>query len=174
MAENFGTREPPRATPLWRGLRASEKIALAFFLYTTLHGLASLELHERAILASLNVLVGIVIVVLSMERLIRAAPLSRVIRDWQPCALIVLAYRESGLFLLPDVTHSLDFMFIPWDRAILQNSWVRSLIAFASPWLERFFELSYLLTYPFVPLGVAAGYFPCGAAAAPGHPATAR
>jgi membrane-associated phospholipid phosphatase len=156
------SREPPAPRTLWGGLRAAEKIALGFFAYTTLHGLVALPLRERAILVSLNILVAIVIVVLSMELRIAAGPALGVLRDWLPCALIVLAYRESGLFLLPDLTHSLDDAFVQWDRALFANSWVRALVAAGSPWLERFFELCYLFTYPFVPLGFAAVYFARG------------
>jgi membrane-associated phospholipid phosphatase len=145
--------------PLWGHLRAAEKIALGFFVYTTLHALAALALRERAILVSLNILVGVVIVVLSIEAQRGERPLLGVLRDWLPCALIVLAYRESGLFLPPDLTHGLDLLFIRGDRALFENSWVRTLISAGSPWLERSFELSYLLTYPFVPLGFAAVYF---------------
>lgn len=124
--------------------------------------MVSLPLRERAILVSLNILVAIVIVVLSMEGRVATGPVLGALRDWLPCALIVLAYRESGLFLLPDLTHSLDHAFIQWDRALFANSWVRALVAAGSPWLERFFELCYLFTYPFVPLGFAAVYFARG------------
>ena len=81
------------------------------------------------------------------------------LRDWLPCALIVLAYRESGLFIQPDVTRRLDVIFEAWDRVLLGSAWFQSLVAFGSPWLGRLMELVYLLVYPFIPLGFAAVYF---------------
>ena len=82
-----------------------------------------------------------------------------VLRDWLPCVLIVLAYRESGLFLMPDITHRWDNLFIIWDRALLGSAWFKSVATAGSPWLGRAMELAYLLVYPFVPLGFAAVYF---------------
>ncbi len=160
MTNNNSATSPERPYPpsLWGSLRTAERIALAFFIFTTLRALVSLPIRERALLVSLNILVAVVIVVLGQAAPAEAG-LRGVLRDWLPCVLIVLAYRESGLFIIPDLTHSLDVVFIRWDRALFASAWVQALIAATSPWLERFFELSYLFTYPFVPLGFAAVYF---------------
>jgi hypothetical protein len=34
------------------------------------------------------------------------------IRDWLPALLVLLAYRESGLFIKADPAHRLDHLFI--------------------------------------------------------------
>lgn len=162
MKENLGTTmgEKSLTGRLWSSLRAGEKVALGFFTYRVLEALvAPLALRERATLISLNAAVGAVFLGLSWTERRGQNRLLGALRDWLPCALIVLAYRESGLFLLPDVSHRLDLLFIGWDRALLENPWVRSVAAAGSPWLERYFELAYLLTYPFVLLGFAAVYW---------------
>lgn len=52
--------------------------------------------------------------------------------------------------------HRLDRLFVGWDIALLQNSWVSIALFRLSPWLGLYLELSYLLTYPIVPLGLLA------------------
>ncbi len=154
------------------GLRVAERVLLAFFAYTTVAAWAfPLTLATRVLILPLNVMAAGVLILLSRgnrrdERLL--SPL----RDWLPCALIVLAYRESGLFIQPDVTHRLDQLFIVWDRALLASSWFRGLVSAGSPWLGRSMELAYLLVYPFIPLGFAAAYFAKrGVRNLSGHPA---
>jgi membrane-associated phospholipid phosphatase len=72
--------------------------------------------------------------------------------------LILVAYRESGLFVNPDPTHRLDFLFVRWDKVLLENAWVERLLAVCSPWLQTYLEICYLLCYPLVPLGLASLY----------------
>ncbi len=141
------------------GLRAAEKVALAFFAYAVMASwFFPVPLSERlAILALSGMAMGILI--LLSRRAYSAGSAFLALRDWLPCVLIVLAYRESGLFLMPDISHRLDNLFIVWDRALLGSAWFRSLAAAGGPWLGRVMELAYLLVYPFVPLGFAAVYF---------------
>jgi len=80
------------------------------------------------------------------------------IRDWFPAVLILLAYRESGLFFFPDSTHRLDYLFVRWDHALLENRWVLGLLDSGAPWLQRYLEFAYSLCYPLVPLGLGALY----------------
>jgi membrane-associated phospholipid phosphatase len=141
------------------GLRVSEESALVFFAYTAAAcWFFPLSLGARLAIFTLNTVAAGVLVLLARvahgEKSLLPA-----LRDWLPCVLIVLAYRESGLFIQPDATHHLDHLFIVWDRALLGSAWFQSLVAFGSPWLGRFMELAYLLVYPFIPLGCAAVYF---------------
>ena len=148
-----------KTAPKWfvpRQIWVSERVAFAFFVYTlTASWFFSIGAEERLKIASINLLAASVILLMN-----RFGPrgLISALRNWLPCALIILAYRESGLFLSPDVTHSLDNLFVVWDRALLGNAIAREIVALYSPFIDRFFELAYLLTYPFVPLGFAAIY----------------
>lgn len=140
------------------GLRLAEKCFLVFFLYTaSASWFFPLPLGQRMTILTLNALAAGALVGLA-----RVEPSNKSVllplRDWLPCALIVLAYRESGLFIQPDVTHRLDMIFEAWDRVLLTSGWFQALVAFGSPWLGRIMELAYLLVYPFVPLGFAAVY----------------
>jgi membrane-associated phospholipid phosphatase len=145
---------------LWRALRVGEKVALGFFAYATVAALLfALTPRERAGVWCLNALVGAAVIGLNWRLRRSENALLGVLRDWLPCALILVAYRESGLFLTPDPAHRLDHLFIAWDRSLLGGEGFRSFVNLCSPWIERFMELAYLLVYPFVPLGFAAVYF---------------
>ena len=80
------------------------------------------------------------------------------IRDWLPAVIILLAYRESGLFGHPDPQHRLDHLFVGWDRVLLRNPWVLAALSLGAPWLQRYLEFCYSLCYPLVPLGLGALY----------------
>lgn len=148
------------ASAMWNGLRGGEKVALGFFVYALIAAFVlSLTVRERLTVLSLNLLVAAVVVSLSWRLRRGYHRLLGVLRDWLPCVLILVAYRESGLFLSPDPLHRLDHLFIVWDRGILTSAWFQGLVSGCSPWIERFMELAYLLVYPFVPLGFAAVYF---------------
>ena len=82
--------------------------------------------------------------------------LLRIIRDCFPAIVILLAYREAGLLGLPDPSHRLDYLFVGWDRALLQNRWVLVVLQLGAPWLQRYLEFCYSLCYPLVPLGLGA------------------
>jgi membrane-associated phospholipid phosphatase len=71
---------------------------------------------------------------------------------------MLLAYRESGLFIKPDPTHRLDHLLILWDRTVLHCRWVEWTLGACSPWLQHYLEICYLLCYPLVPLGFATLY----------------
>ena len=80
------------------------------------------------------------------------------IRDWFPAVIVLLAYRESGLFLFFGNTHHLDYFFVHWDMLLLRNMWVIKTLNAAAPWLQRYLEWCYTLCYPLVPLGMGALY----------------
>ncbi len=141
------------------GLRVAEKCFLVFFAYTAVAcWFFPLAVSQRLTILALDGVAAGVLVAMA-----RISPpdksVLRPLRDWLPCALIVLAYRESGLFIQPDVTRRLDVIFDAWDRVLLMSAWFQSLVEFGSPWLGRTMELAYLLVYPFIPLGFAAVFF---------------
>ena len=139
------------------GLMTAEKIILVFLAYATVAAfLLDLSPYARALIAGLNLAAGAVVVAVS--RIERTSRLINGLREWLPTALILVAYRESGLFLKPDATHRLDNIFIQWDRVLLQNGFVDKCLSLGSPWLQEYLEFSYLLCYPLVLLGFAALY----------------
>ena len=142
------------------GLRFTEKTLLAFFGAVLLASFTlSLPLTTLAALAVLNAMVGCLIVALSKDDLGERSPLALAIRDWLPALLILLAYRESGLFIKLDPAHRLDHLLIRWDQTMLHGRWVEGLLHSCAPWLQRYLEICYLFCYPMVPLGFAALYF---------------
>jgi len=152
-----GEKAGARAVHVLGGLRVAEKVVLAFLAYTVVASLLfPLSFRQRALILALNLAATAVIVLVS--RIHDTRRWVSTSRDWFPAVLILVAYRESGLFFKPDPTHHLDYLFIQWDRMLLQNRWVESLLSFSAPWLQYYLELSYLLCYPLVPLGLAALY----------------
>jgi hypothetical protein len=71
---------------------------------------------------------------------------------------MLLAYRESGLFIKADPAHRLDHLFILWDHRLLHSRSVEGLLYACAPWLQHYLEICYLLCYPLVPLGFTALY----------------
>ena len=142
------------------GLRISEWLCLGFFAYATVASfIFTLALRQRLVLVGLNLVASSVILLLSRLGTEERGQFLAVIRDWLPCVLILVAYRESGLFLTPDPTHHLDYLFIRLDDVLLKNPWVAGLLAITSPWLQRYLEFAYFLCYPSVPMGIGVLYF---------------
>jgi membrane-associated phospholipid phosphatase len=127
---------------------------LGFLAYAPILSLIyPLSLRERLLLGGLNLVAAGVIILLACCP--NPCPWTAALRDWFPAALILLAYRESGLLLRPDASHHLDHLFVRWDRVLFESACVKTLLRAAAPWLQRYLELSYLFCYPLVPLGFA-------------------
>jgi membrane-associated phospholipid phosphatase len=172
-----GTTPPSIIANLWRGLRPAERIVLAFLAYAVLAAIVfHLSLRDSALIAGLNLTAATVVVVLNKFH--KTDSRLSMARDWFPAALILLAYRESGLFVRPDPSHHLDYVLILWDRHLLQNRLVHGLLSLGSPWLQHYLELSYLLCYPLLPLGLLVIYLANHSKTSPDHlqdqPAGAR
>jgi len=136
-------------------LAISERVAIAFFAYITLAaGVLHLAARDVGFIAALNAVTLATLLALRRYRE-RAAWLAGAANLF-PALLLLVTYRESGLLLTPDSTHHLDYVFIRWDRALLQSQVVHAVLQAGAPWLEHYLELAYLLCYPLVPLGVAA------------------
>jgi membrane-associated phospholipid phosphatase len=156
------------------GLSFAEQVALAFLVCMTLAACwFDLAARELWIIGALNTVTAATVWALSHNA--RRAHWLAVTRDLLPAVLILLAYRESGLLLRPDPAHHLDGIFIQWDRLLLHNEFVQTVLKAGSPWLEHYLEFAYLLCYPLVPLGFAAIYLaqrrsrPSEPAASPGR-----
>jgi membrane-associated phospholipid phosphatase len=141
--------------PVAGELRTAESVVLGFLVYTTV---ASLELpmsaRERVTITALNTLAGAVIFLLEKATQEKPRGFVVAVRDWLPAPLILLAYRESGMFFIPDPAHRLDHMFVRWDCFLLQNKWVLATLSGLAPWPQVYLELAYLFCYPLVPLGL--------------------
>ncbi len=140
-------------------LRTAEKLILGFSAYAVIASIVfQLSLGERMTVVGLNLVSGSVVLLLS--RFVHEKPTEflATLRDWLPCVLVLLAYRESGLFFVPEPTHRLDYLFVRWDSVLLTHPWVQGVLSACSPWLQRYLEFSYFLCYPLVPLGLGSLY----------------
>ena len=157
------------------GLRPSEKLVLGFLAYGVAASMVySLAGSQRLAIGILNALAALIVVLISRSfeaagesahrrseglRSSRLAATLTALRDWLPCFVILLAYRESSLFCSRAASGALDALFERWDRALVGNGLEMSALAAVSPWLGRYLEFAYLLCYPMVPLGFAVVYF---------------
>lgn len=136
-------------------LRAHEKLLLGFLGYLTVGAfLFPLDGRQRLLVTTLNAIAAGAILILSRNGNGKSKFLTAT-RDWIPAALLLVAYRESGLFFAPDPTHRFDYIFIQWDDAILRHPRVVNALTWSAPWPQRYLEFAYLLCYPIVPLGLA-------------------
>jgi membrane-associated phospholipid phosphatase len=139
-------------------LSIAEQVALAFFVYITLAAFVfHLAARDLGLIVTLNTVT--LTTLMALRRYRQRAPWLAGAAYLFPALLILVAYRESGLLLTPDPTHRLDYLFIQWDRALLQSQFVQAVLQAGAPWLQHYLELAYLLCYPLVPLGVAAVHF---------------
>jgi membrane-associated phospholipid phosphatase len=138
----------------WTGVARGEQIMLAFFAYLTVVVLLfSSESTDGWKIVPLNLLIAATIVMLGRNPQRAAWMLPA--RDLFPALALLVAYRESGLLLVPDAARRLDLVFIAWDRTLLHNQFVQAVLQAGSPWLQHYLEFAYLLCYPLVPLGAA-------------------
>ena len=155
-------------------LRVSEKLILGFLAYGVVASMAyPIAGSQRLAVGILNVLAVLFVLLLSRgfqaggecahrrSEDFRSPSLVATIsalRDWLPCFVILLAYRESSLFCPRAASGALNGLFERWDKASVGNGLVMSALAAVSPWLGRYLEFAYLLCYPMVPLGFAVLY----------------
>ena len=136
----------------------AELIAVTFFAYITLAAFVfHLVARDLGIGVALDTLTLATLIALRRNR--QRAPWLAAATDMFPGLLLLVAYRESGLLLTANPAHHLDYVFVRWDRALLQSHFVQAVLQAGAPWLEHYLELAYLLCYPLVLLGVAAIHF---------------
>jgi hypothetical protein len=82
---------------------------------------------------------------------------SEVLRDWLPAPLMILAYRQAGE-LVKEPNAGFQTKLEEIDRRVLAAVERLRMSLGPGAWLAGCFELSYLLCYPLVPLGVGLLY----------------
>ncbi len=140
-------------------MRRSEKLAAAFFLYTS--GLSIVLPVDPGITRTtlgVNALVLLGFVLLSRADALRRGLFLGVVRDWYPAPLMVLAYRELGWFALPHASTALEEAWVVWDRWWLYDLGFKALIEAAGPLVPSLLEISYSLVYTTAPFALAALY----------------
>lgn len=140
-------------------LNTPEKLLLGYFAYLAAASFfVSLDGRQRLVVMVVNGLIAVVLLLVSQDGREGERGWLAALRPWIPFFFILVAYRESGLLLTPDPSHRLDYVFIRFDNVILRNHGVLHTLDWGAPWIQYYIELSYLLCYPIVPLGLATLY----------------
>jgi len=146
-------------TPVPTKLNIPEKLLTGFLVYLAAgQFFFPLEFRQRLVVCAVNAMAVAVMTTVARCTCEGPANFLKKIRPWVPSFFILVAYRESGLFFTADPTHRLDYLFIRFDNILLGNPWVLKFLESAAPWPQYYLELSYLLCYPIVPLGLASLY----------------
>lgn len=135
---------PGRAA--WGRPRKSECVIAAFFVYAAALGLfLPVAGIVRTRLLAVNF--GVLLVYAAVMRANRAGGRAlRVVRDWLPPALVLLAYREMGWFAAPHHGHALESHWVVWDRMVLGGG-AKAAIESLGPLLPSILEIAYALVY---------------------------
>lgn len=144
-----------------RAVRPPEWLLFTFLLYApalTFFLPAPQGLRTR--LASLNLLVILAYANLILLNLAKPCLALKVIRDWLPLAMILLAYREMGWFALPHKLNSMESQWIVWDRLVLDHG-ARALLESLGPVIPSALEIAYALVYALPPVALGVLYL-CG------------
>ena len=133
-----------------RQLWITEWIVCGFFLYlivlSRLQPLGSGR-RRRVLLVSL-----VCIVLAVMLSQLRPSPSLRVIRDWVPAVYLLQGYWVCGLFFRrPSL--GMERRLLAFDTWLFERSRLRRAAARAPRLVASWFEATYLLAYPFVPVG---------------------
>jgi membrane-associated phospholipid phosphatase len=134
---------------------------IAFFSYVAIVSMF-LPFTTPRRFSTFAIAASVFVVCSSLAALERRGPqrLFRMVRDWLPIALALVAYREMNWFPSAPGTHPLERQWIVWDRSLL-HAWGMQGLLEAAGWLgPAFLELCYLLVYGVGPVvvGILHGY----------------
>ena len=139
-------------TKLW----VTEWISCAFFVYLIV--LAARRplprRHRVRVFAVSLVCTGLAV----MFSQLRPSPILRVGREWLPGVYLIQRYWSCGLFFQRPMTH-VERRLIGFDRELFRRLHVSDLITRGPRVVLEYFELTYLLAYPFVPVSFAVFYW---------------
>ena len=133
-----------------RQLWMTEWIVCGFFLYLiVLSRLRPLAPGRRRRV----LLVGLVCIVLAlMLSQLRPSPSLRIVRDWVPAVYLLQGYWMCGLFFRrPSL--GMERRLLAFDTWLFERAGLRRAAARAPRLVASWFEATYLLAYPFVPVG---------------------
>jgi membrane-associated phospholipid phosphatase len=131
-----------------RGVRLSEAILAAFFLYTTALALGlpiSHEMRLRVFVTDASIVLAYVLLARLRSRW--KADWTTVLRDLIPLALMLVAYKEMGWFAPDTHNYSLEHLWIVPDRLILRQLGLKAAIEMFGAFLPSLLEVCYSLVY---------------------------
>ncbi len=158
-AERVNASRPAvRARSEVETVRGAEWVVLAFFAWSAI---ATWIVSVPAAVATRVLLVNLA-VFLSYALLIhfdytRPRLALSVARDWMPLACVLLAYREMGWFAQSHRTHTLEKMWVRWDRILLHSGFSAALNSLG-PVIPSILEIAYALVYTLAPFSLAMLY----------------
>ncbi len=129
-------------------LRRSEWILIVYFCYVALLAqLVPVPKPIRFVAPAVNAAVIGGFVLLACVESLRGRELFRILRDWYPAPLMLLAYREMGWLAPPQHTYRFEHSWVLWDKKLLNDWGLRAIIESLGPVLPAVLELAYLLVY---------------------------
>ncbi|MCC6366097.1 MAG: phosphatase PAP2 family protein [Bryobacterales bacterium] len=133
-------------------LRRSEWVLAVYFSYCAVCS-AALPVRPdiTRVTLSVNAMVLAGLLLLAYAEGLRHLRLLRVMRDWYPLPLMLLAYREMGWFAPRTHTYKLEQGWVVWDRLLLNHWGLRSLVEAAGPVGPSLLEICYSLVYAIAP-----------------------
>jgi membrane-associated phospholipid phosphatase len=135
-------------------LRSAEWLLTAYFAYVALISPA-FPLSTRFSPWVVAILVPALLLVLARAQ----HPALRILRDWIPIALLLVAYREMDWFSALPRNFGLELRWVQWDRALLHPWRLQSAIETLGPIVPLYLEACYLLVYGVGSFLIAACYF---------------
>lgn len=142
--------------------RPSERICLAYFLYTAaVAAVRPVPLHVRLEVWLADAAIWAALWALSSPRM-AGHRVWAVVRDWFPLALILVAYRQMGWMALPHENRNFENFWIEFDRFLFYDAGLKKALEFFGPLLPNLLEISYLLVYV-MPVAAVAVFYAAGA-----------
>ncbi len=151
---SIATREREAAGGIRYALRTPERILIAYFAYIAVMAMAwSLPVA----LISTAFAVPVLVCALAVIERAYSRPWSRVLRDFAPLALLLIAYWEVGWFTAPPLT-GFENTLLAWDHHVFHVLLLRNFVESAGGVFPTILETSYLLLYAAPVAGVALLY----------------
>lgn len=137
-------------------LRRSERTLIAFFVYMA--ALAFARTGKLPYASSIAVVVPLVFVVLARAEARFPRTRWRVLRDWLPSLLVLLAYWSIDWAPPRATDHEFERALIEWDRILLNDWGLHSGIERFGALVPATLEIAYSLLYIVPPMTIASFY----------------
>lgn len=140
-------------------MRRSELVIAAYFVYTSVLALiAGINGPGATVAVTLNLTVLAAYGLLIYADARSGLDVVRVVRDWFPPLVVLMAYREMGWFAPLQHTYALERLWVVWDRVVLRNWGVHGAIELLGPLVPSLLEIAYTLVYVVAPFALAMLY----------------